>query len=129
MAIMRGRTDYSRARRFLRVGTWGLAIALITAFSAGCAHSNPKKKEELAASIGGIPSSAVPPFLNGAMAVLLTNAAGFRARVVMEGAPSTSRTNILSGELMSRDGKLFFAPEPGSPADKHSRVEDLSYIW
>jgi hypothetical protein len=30
---------------------------------------------------------------------------------------------------MGRSGELFFAPEPGTPADKHSKVEDSSYIW
>jgi hypothetical protein len=68
-------------------------------------------------------------FLNGAMAVLLTNANGFRAHVLLEGPPAPPRTDIFSGELMSRDGKLFFAPEPGAPSEKHSRAEDFSYIW
>jgi hypothetical protein len=30
---------------------------------------------------------------------------------------------------MSWDGKLFFAPEPGAPQERHSRAEDFSYIW
>jgi hypothetical protein len=107
----------------------GLAIVLITALGPGCAHSDNRKKEEIAASIGGIASPAVPSFLNGAMAVLLTNVDGFRAHVMLEGSPSTSRTNLFSGELMSRDGKLFFAPEPGAHEGKHSRAEDFSYIW
>ena len=60
----------------------------------------------------------------------LTNVDGFRAHAVLEGPPSSAnRPDIIAGELMGRSGELFFAPEPGAPADKHSKVEDSSYIW
>jgi hypothetical protein len=64
------------------------------------------------------------------MALTLTNVDGFRAHAVLEGPPSSAtRPDIIAGELMGRSGELFFAPEPGTPADKHSKVEDSSYIW
>jgi hypothetical protein len=77
----------------------------------------------------GIPAPAVPAFINGAMALLLTNVDGFRAHVVLEGPPSATRRDLIAGELMGRGGKLFFAPEPGAPGDKRSKAEDSSYIW
>jgi hypothetical protein len=129
MAMTKGRTDDSRGRRLPGLPFSGWSLVLITALAAGCAHSERKNKEEPPASVSGIPAPKVPTFLNGAMAVLLTNANGFRAHVVLEGPPSPTRTDIFSGELMSRDGKLFFAPEPGASPEKHSRAEDFSYIW
>jgi hypothetical protein len=126
---MMSRMDISRARRLPRVGASGLSIVLIAACGAGCAHSDQKGKKESAPAMAGIPTPAVPSFLNGAMAVLLTNATGFRAHVVLDRPGSSSRSEIFSGELMSREGKLFFAPEPGTPVDKRSRAEDFSYIW
>jgi hypothetical protein len=63
------------------------------------------------------------------MALLLTNVDGFRAHVALEGPASGTPNHIVAGELMGRDGKLFFAPEPGAAAGKHARAEDFSYIW
>jgi hypothetical protein len=98
------------------------------ALSAGCAHSEKHKREE-ASTAGGIPAPTAPPFVNGAMALVLTNVDGFRARAVLEAPPTGNRNNTIAGELMGRGGKLFFAPGPGASADKHSRAEDFSYIW
>jgi hypothetical protein len=129
MAITRRQMEHSRAGRWLGVCVSGLSLALITGLGAGCAHTDKRPKEERPTTAGTIPSPKVPAFLNGAMAVLLTNVEGFRAHVVLQGPASTSRPDIFAGELMSREGKLFFAPEPGVPADKRSRAEEFSYIW
>ena len=129
MAITRRQMDHSRAGRWLGVCLFGLSLTVIAGLGAGCAHADKHKTAEPYTAVGGIPSPKFPAFLNGAIAVLLTNVDGFRARVVLEGPPSPSRTDIFSGELMSRGGKLFFAPEPGTRADKRSRAEDFSYIW
>jgi hypothetical protein len=129
MAIMKSRMDQSGGRRLPELPlAWG-CVVLIAGLAAGCSLSDRKKKEEPPSSAAGVASPKVPTFLNGAMAVLLTNANAFQAHVLLEGPPSPTRTDIFSGTLMSRDGKLFFAPEPGATAEKHSRAEDFSYIW
>jgi hypothetical protein len=60
--------------------------------------------------------------------VLLTNANGFSAYLV-SGTDSASplRTGV-SGELLSRAGKLLFAPEPGKKDRKYSRGGFI-FIW
>lgn len=68
-------------------------------------------------------------FLNGPLALLLTNAEGFRARVALEGVTDASVNGAIAGELMSRGGKLFFAQEPNPAGGKKARAEDFSYIW
>jgi hypothetical protein len=113
------------------LGLWsaGVAVLLIAALGTGCARSGKHKEEEPPAPVTGIPAPKPPTFLNGAMAVLLTNLDGFRARVVLERPAVANESEIVSGELMGRAGKLLFAPEPSAQHDKYSRAEDFSYIW
>ena len=63
------------------------------------------------------------------MALLLTNADGFRARVALTGGSAGGPEESVAGELLSRGGKLLFAPEPGGAGGKRARAEDFSFIW
>jgi hypothetical protein len=129
MAIMKYGMDHLLKLRLTGLWSSGLFGILIAVLGAGCAHSDKHKADELPARVTGIPAPTPPTFLNGALAVLLTNVDGFRARVVLEGPASADRSGMITGELMGRSSKLLFAPEPGTPKDKYSRVEDFSYIW
>jgi hypothetical protein len=100
---------------------------MILGLAAGCGHS--EKREEPVGPFTGIPAPEVPPFLNGPVAVLLTNVDGFRAHVALEGGAITPLQQPVTGELMGRGGKLFFAPEPSPAAEKNSHAEDTSFIW
>jgi hypothetical protein len=129
MANMKCGMDVSLGLRMPGLWSRGLLVLLTATLAVGCANSDKHRKEEPPTPVGGIPAPAPPAFLNGAMAVLLTNVEGFRAHVVLEGLPSANRGETIVGELMGRGGKLLFAPEPGTPQNKYSRVEDFSYIW
>ena len=111
-------------------GLWasGLSVILLAALGGGCASSD-KQRADTGPVPEAIPAPASPTFLSGPVAVLLTNVDGFRARVVMETTPSAGGSDAVAGELMSRGGKLLFAPQPGTPRSKYSKVEDFSYLW
>jgi hypothetical protein len=63
------------------------------------------------------------------MALLLTNADGFRARIVLESATPAQATPTTAGEIMVRGSKLLFAPEPRKVAKKQPRPEDSAFVW
>jgi hypothetical protein len=63
------------------------------------------------------------------MALLLTNAEGFRAHVALTGGSAGRPGESVAGELMSRRDKLLFAPEPAATGGKRARAEDFSFIW
>jgi hypothetical protein len=63
------------------------------------------------------------------MALLLTNADGFRARIVLESASPPHPTQTAAGELMVRGSKMLFAPEPRKVAKKQPRPEDSAFVW
>ena len=76
-----------------------------------------------------MPTPVTPLFLNGPMALLLTNADGFRARVVFESAAPSRAVQTLAGELIVRGSKLMFAPEPTKVAKKQPHPEESAFVW
>jgi hypothetical protein len=100
---------------------------LLAVWTAGCASS--RRTQERADAIRGAFLPKPPDFVNGPMAVLLTNADGFGARVVMESRFFSNRVESVSGELLGRSGKLLFVPETAAPKGKHPRAADVSFIW
>jgi hypothetical protein len=76
-----------------------------------------------------MPTPAIPLFLNGPMALLLTTADGFRARVVFESAAPSGLTQTTAGEIMVRGSKLLFTPAPSSVAKQQPHSEDTAFIW
>ena len=106
---------------------FGPGLLLIAALAAGCSSSSTKAVR--ASTFQVMPTPAIPLFLNGPMALLLTNADEFRARVVFESAAPSGVTQTTAGELMVRGSKLLFAPEPTIVAKHQPRSEDTAFIW
>ncbi len=113
--------------RLARERALGLALLLVAVLVGGCASSSTKM--DRAGGFEVMPTPATPLFLNGPMALLLTNADGFRARVVLESAVPSQEAQTIAGELMVRGGKLLFAPEPRKVAKKQPRPEDSAFVW
>ncbi len=76
-----------------------------------------------------MPAPRPPLFLNGPMALLLTNAEGFRAQVVLVSDASSHAAPLAAGELLGRGGKLLFAPAVSKAARKKAPAEDSAFIW
>ena len=123
--------NYMRARApavwLDQVRLLGLCLALLTGLAAGCAHS--ENKIGRAGSFEVQPAPVPPLFLNGPMALLLTNADGFRARVVLESGAATQAAPMAAGELLVRGSQLLFAPDPSGAPKKQARVQDSAFIW
>jgi hypothetical protein len=115
------------AVRVDRVQLLGPCLSLLTALAVGCAHS--EKNLERAGSFEVLPAPVPPLFLNGPMALLLTNADGFRARVVLESGAPAQAAPMVAGELLVRGGQLLFAPDPSGAPKKQARVQDSAFIW
>ena len=105
----------------------GLCVLLIAALAAGCARSG--KQGGRAGAAAGIRPPKPPVFLNGPMALLLTNVDGFSARAVLQSGAPANGVELAAGELLGRGGKLLFAPGPGKAAAKRARAEDFAFIW
>ena len=97
----------------------GAPILLLAVLAAGCSHS--PKYGDRAGAFEAVPAPLPPLFLNGPMALLLTNLDGFRAHVVLESGAPPQTAQMAAGELMVRGGKLLFAPAPGGAAKKQAR--------
>ena len=102
----------------------GLCLLLLAFLTAGCAHSGSRG--------GAVAELAVPQppvFLDGPMALLLTNASGFRAHAVLESGPSAQGVEPVTGELLGQGGKLVFAPGPSRSGGKRSRTGGSAFLW
>jgi hypothetical protein len=109
------------------VRTLGLCALLITVLAAGCARSG--KQGGRSDAFTGIRPPKPPAFLNGPMALLLTNTGGFSARAVLESGAPASGVELAAGELLGQGGKLLFAPGTGKATAKRARAEDFAFIW
>ena len=88
---------------------------------------------------GGIHPPEPPVFLSGPMALLLTNADGFRARVTLETRSSSNRLaalpgrrsglEVLAGELLGRGSKLLFTSGAGGSGGKGAGAGANTFIW
>ncbi len=77
------------------------------------------------AMVGTFGAPEPPVFVNGRMAVLLTNTDGFSAHAVL----SSGKTELASGELLGRGSRLLFAGTIGPVKEKRSRTGGVSFIW
>jgi hypothetical protein len=102
-----------------------LCVAAVTALVFGCAHPEGEAKHTFI----GVFTPKVPPFLNGPMAVLLTNAQGFTARVALESESSPEPPHAKTGQLLCRGSKLLYAPDPDENAKKQSRAGGFTFLW
>ena len=110
-------------RRLAHTAPGVLFLLTLSLLVAGCAHTS---RSELEA--GGAFAPLPPVFLTGPAGVLLTNAEGFSAHVVMKSDSLEPQQNGTSGELLCRGAKLLFAPDPGKQNKKYSRG-GFSFIW
>ena len=123
--------NHLRARwpksRLAHIRCSGPGLLLVAAMAAGCAHST--KNGDRTGGFTAIPAPLPPLFLNGPMALLLTNAEGFRARAVLETAAPSHTAQMTAGELMVRGSKMLFAPERAAVGKKQPRPEASAFIW
>jgi hypothetical protein len=105
-------------------GWCALGMALL---AIGCAHSS-REGGSLAAAVGD--NAVKPPlFINGPVVLLLTNLDSYAAHVTLEAPAGTNSPETVSGTLVSRGGKVMFAPEPAGSAGKAVRASGISFIW
>ncbi len=102
-------------------------LLLLAALAAGCAHS--EKSGGGTSAFEARPAPVAPIFLNGPMALLLTNVEGFRARVVLESGTSAPGAPLAAGELLVHGGKMLFAPASKADASKKARAPESAFIW
>jgi hypothetical protein len=95
---------------------WPLLIVFLV---AGCSS---RKNQFIV-----IPAPQPPAFLNGPMALLLTNADGLHAHVVLESG--TPARQLAAGELMGKGGKLLFAPALTKEARKQPFSGGFAFLW
>ncbi len=113
--------EKQRARVSSRLA-WLVTLVLA---AYGCSHSRDKERWE--AGLAGVYAAQVPRFLNGPMSALLTNSAGFTARVSIETDSFTARDGFNSGELFYRSGRLLFAPTQAQ--NKKVRTGGFAFLW
>ena len=102
-----------------------LSLLTLASLISGCAHWS---RAELETTGAGAFAPLPPVFLTGPASLLLTNAGGFSAHVLMKSDSLEPQQTGTSGELLSRAGKLLFAPDPGTLDKKYSRG-GFTFIW
>ncbi len=102
------------ARPAGRTLAWGLGLAAI--FLAGCGGSLQKLSG--VDQMGFAQAPTPPALLTGTAGFLLTNSAGFSAKVVVDLPGVVSQTRRLAGTLLGREDRLLFAGD-----------KDNSFIW
>jgi hypothetical protein len=127
MLIMNCGLGHWPERRDAGIRVPALGLLLAVALAGGCAHS--PKPGRGGGAVEGFAVPRTPAFLTGPMALLLTNAHGFRAHAVLESGASTKEIERIEGELMGQSGKLVFAPGPDSSTGKRSHVRGSAFIW
>ena len=115
------------ALRLAQSASLGSLVLLVAALATGCSHT---PKNEGRAGISEVRPAPLPPlFLNGPMALLLTNTDGFRAHVVLESGAPPQAFRLVGGELMGRGSKLLFAPAAPEKSKKPVSAADSAFIW
>src|SRR5512133_365662 len=126
MEIMAGlrRSGGSAARQVALLG--GLLVAGLL---AGCASNSMLEGENRV--FARVYTPQVPEFLSGPAAALLTNSAGFSARVTYESHTPVAPggVDITEGELLGRGTRLLFAPRTPDKAPKEFQLGGFSFIW
>ncbi len=122
-------TNYFRARlpavQLSHLAALGPLLLLVAGLVTGCAHN----RRDMAGATEVRPAPLPPLFLNGPMALLLTNTAGFRAHVILESGVPPQAFELTAGELMGRGSKLLFAPAARGKGKKPVSAADTAFIW
>jgi hypothetical protein len=115
------------ALRLAQSASFGSLLLLVAALVTGCSHT---PKNEGRSALSEVRPAPLPPlFLNGPMALLLTNTDGFHAHVVLESGLPPQALQLAAGELMGRGSKLLFAPAPPVKSKKQTGAADSAFIW
>ena len=103
----------------------GLCVVLIAVLAAGCSSSGKKGGRTAV----GLHPPKPPVFLNGPMALLLTNVGGFSAHAVLESGAPANGVELAAGELLGQGGNLLFAPGRSKASGQRNRAEEFAFIW
>jgi len=114
------------AWRLAQSASLGSLLLLAAVLAPGCSHT---KNAGRGFSTEVRPAPLPPLFLNGPMALLLTNTDGFHAHVVLESGAPPQTFQLAAGELMGRGSKLLFAPAPAEKSKKPVSAADSAFIW
>jgi len=108
-----------------RHASW-LSVSLLGSLllASGCFFSGRKGSDSSSALIAPRP----PEFLNGPVAVLLTNASGFSGHVTLETRWSSGPPDVASGDLLARGTQLLFAGQNAKSKAARSRGEEM-FSW
>jgi len=110
--------------------TLGNLVPILIALSLGvlgCSHSGELDTRE--PGFVRVFAPQFPDFLRAPMGLLLTNGPGYSAQLEAQSTslPVTERTT--SGQLLSRGGKLLFAPQQVEVDQKSERAGGFMFIW
>lgn len=105
----------------------GCGVTILALLAAGCSghHGTAGGKGGFTRVVTPQP----PGFLTGPLSLLLTNWAGFSARVEVQAQSSLDSDRNSSGQLLGRGTKLLYAPEAGEIPDGHRQPGGYSFIW
>jgi len=101
-----------------------LAVAL---GAAGCSHSGDVDIRE--PGFVRVFAPQFPDFLRAPMGLLLTNGPGYSAQLEAQSTSLPVNERTTSGQLLSRGGKLLFAPQQLELYQKSERTGGFMFIW
>src|SRR5689334_21454670 len=108
----------------MRPAVWIIFALELPVLLAGCRSTSENEGSD-AGSFAPLP----PSFLTGPAALLFTNVSGFSAHVSMTTDSPYPSLHEVSGELVSRDGKLLFAPGPRKQEKKKNSRGGFLFVW
>ena len=100
----------------------GVGLAL-----AACAHKQVYEIE--GRGFVRIFTPQMPNFIIGPAGAILTNAAGYSARVTVSADPALQLDKPVDGELLCRGSKLLFAPRGVEKAENDAPAKGFVYVW
>jgi hypothetical protein len=93
----------------------------------GCSHSGDLDLRE--PGFVRVFAPQFPDFLKAPMGLLLTNGAGYSAQLEAQNPSLPMAERTTSGQLLSRGGKLLFAPQQIELDQKSERAGGFMFIW
>ena len=108
-----------------RWALWPTTVLLLLLI--GCSHRESFEARER--GLTAVKTPHPPIFFTGPSCVLLTNPAGYSARVSVQTEGISERERNFSGQLLGLGTKLLFAPDPNANSDKRGPNGGFSFIW
>lgn len=109
------------------VSPWVLFALTVALGAAGCSHSGDVDMRE--PGFVRVFAPQFPDFLRAPMGLLLTNGPGYSAQVEAQSTALPVNERTTSGQLLSRGGKLLFAPQQLELDEKSQRAGGFMFIW